>query len=46
VFIALVVENTARIRVQHIVPLPDILHTLRKQFLVGYYHGDTFTGFH
>ena len=39
-------ENTARIRVQYIVPLPDILHTLRKQFLVGYYYGDTFTGFH
>jgi len=40
------VENTARIRIQYIVPLPDILHTLRKQFLIGYYHGDTFKGFH
>jgi len=40
------VENAAQIRIQYIVPLPDISHTLRKQFLAGYYHGDTFTGFH
>jgi len=40
------VENAARIRIQYIVPLPDILHTLRKQFLAEYYNGDTFTGFH
>jgi len=46
VFITLCVGNTARIRIRYIVPLPDISHTLRKQFLAGYYHHDTFTSFH
>jgi len=33
-------------RIQHIVPLPDISHTLRKQFLAGYYHSGAFESFH
>jgi len=37
--------NAARICIQYIVPLPDTSHTLRKQFLIGYQHGDTFTSF-
>jgi len=46
VFVTLCVRNTARMRAQHIVPLPDISHALRKQFLAGHHHSDTFTGFH
>jgi len=46
VYITLCAKNTARIRIQYIVPLPDISPTLRKQFLAGYYHSDAFTGFH
>jgi len=46
VFITLCAKNMAWICVQCSVPLLDILHTLQKQFLVGYHHGDTFTGFH
>jgi len=46
VFIAHCVENAAWIRIQCIVPLPDISHALGKQFLDGHCDGDTFTGFH
>jgi len=46
VFITLCVENAARIRIQYIVPLPDISRRLRKQFLAWHYHGDTFASIH
>jgi len=46
VFVTLCVKNVALMRAQHSVPLPDISHALRKQFLAGHHHSDALKGFH